>query len=214
MPLAEPVIDLPTNVRQRMVLSVDGRPRQNAHRVEVRLVRKGPDIASSDFDQDRPIVLNVGSDIITMIGSPQVEPSDAEVPNVTYAGSMLNVPKCLIKRGQQISVSLLVDGTPSLTRQQVLLRNVKPKRFTGEGPRLGKVEKTGIWVTFVALLYLVLFLLVEAFTPLDEEPWWSQIARPILGWLWGAYVILAVALSVGRGIGKAHSWYRRRPRKD
>lgn len=134
MPVAVRVIDAPPAARARMVLSVDGTVREHPHRVEVQLICKGPkDIASSDFDQDRPIILDVGADIITTIGSPQVEPSDAEIPNVTCAGRTLSVPKCLIRRGQRISVSLLVDGAPNLTRQQIRLHNVTPKGSAARG---------------------------------------------------------------------------------
>ncbi|MFG2761524.1 hypothetical protein [Streptomyces wuyuanensis] len=214
MPVAVPIINAPDDVRSQIVLSVDDKVREHPHRVEVQLIcSRGPhDIASSDFDKERPIILNVGANIITMIGQPQVEPWDAEVPEVRYAGKMLTVPECLIRRGQRISVSLLVDGTPKLTRQQIVVKDVTPKRFVGEGPRLGLLAQAGIVAVGVALLCLMLFIAVEAVTPLDETTWWREIVTPALGALWLFAIFLGVANSVSGGIRRVHSWYRRRPR--
>lgn len=98
-----------SNTRDLKVLYGDEQLRQ-PNIVWLRLISRGRrDIRSEDFDQGRPILLNVGARIIAVLGSTS-DPKRADMPKVAIDGKTLTVGPDLIRKRQTLGFVLLVDG--------------------------------------------------------------------------------------------------------
>jgi hypothetical protein len=112
--------DLPAG---RLQLMLDEKPVASPHVVTLTLVNKGRrDIRSSDFDQRRPIILDLGVKIIDILNLADLEFVDMLDQQATFGPA-------LIRGGQRITIDLLVDGKPNLqVRQSLADVKVRPQR--------------------------------------------------------------------------------------
>ncbi len=89
--------------------------------VSIRLVSRGRrDIGSDDFDQDRPLAIDLGVPIVKRLTS---EPAP-EIPQsaIRVEGTRLLLGPCLIRRRRVMSFAFLVDGgRPRLSHESYLL---------------------------------------------------------------------------------------------
>jgi hypothetical protein len=89
--------------------------------MELRMqVRSRRDIRASDFDQDRPLVFQLGATVVGGIGYEGTMPIIEEAGK-NLAGSVLAIYPRLIRRGDGFRTSLLLDGKPRITVQNSLV---------------------------------------------------------------------------------------------
>lgn len=101
--------------------------------VSVRLVSQGRrDIASDDFDQERPLAIDLGVPIVKRLATE----SAPEIPEsaIRVEGSKLMFGPCLIRKRQVMSFAFLVDGgRPQLSHEDYLLNvDVRQSAESGE----------------------------------------------------------------------------------
>lgn len=113
-----------TEVEGKLELPDDTKP-HNLYVVTLRLSNRGRmDIPSSDFDQGAPIRFDIASRIFS-VAAVVSTPATAPIPPVTVVGGSLLVGPGLILRGQQIEITLFVEGPyRSLTSVQTPLIDV------------------------------------------------------------------------------------------
>ncbi|WP_159053441.1 hypothetical protein [Streptomyces regalis] len=158
------------------------------------------DVASSHFDGDLPILLDVGAPIVEILGITS-QPTSLHVPAVVIDDTAVKIAPGLIARGQTISFSLLVDGpAPTLSCRASLVdvtvqEKREPTRQQSPGDQLALVK--GIKITVLALAVLTF---LQALT---------DLATPALSMVGPGAIALAliVAITVWE---LARMWARRR----
>jgi len=121
---------------QLRVIYGEGEHERQLHRarvVRLRLVsRSVKDIPTSAFDDRAPLIIDLGTPVLAILGDPGLDRSSD--PPIAERDNQVEITPRLIKKGQVITINALVDGMP---RIQVLspLIDVRVK------------EKTGSWLT-------------------------------------------------------------------
>lgn len=116
--------------------------------------RSRRDIKSSDFDQGKSVIFDIGVPVKTVVGG--ITPSEPAAASADIEGNTVKLAPSLIKRGNVLRLNLLVDGRPTLSCQSSLI-DVTVKRQEA-GKRL-------LWLYWIsglsafATIVLVLFLL-------------------------------------------------------
>lgn len=120
LPISIPLLSLPP--RPDLEVIYKGQSLQHPHTVMVNLINSGRrDISSGSFDQQKPIVLDIGVPIVDLLGEERHR-------ELVVDGTAVKIPPRLIRRREEISISLLCDGQrPSLTCQSHLI-DVKVKK--------------------------------------------------------------------------------------
>ena len=95
--------------------------------------RSRRDIRSVDFDQDKPLVFDLGAKILAVVGTDLSRPSAGAF---SIDGNRVELPPCLIRRGQLLRISLLTDGEPRLTCHNPLA-DVEVQLSTGSQGNIG-----------------------------------------------------------------------------
>lgn len=135
-----------------------GQALRDPHVLDIRLTNSGRrDIASSHFDSQLPIQLDVGAPIVEILGI-TLEPASLHMPTVVMDGAALKIAPGLIARGQTLSFSLLVDGpTPCLScRASLIDVTIHERRDANRQPGPSYVKTAlvglgiGVLVPFVA----------------------------------------------------------------
>lgn len=86
-------------------------PVRNPHVVRVRLASRGrKDIRSEDFDQSRPLVLDVGADIVAQISA---QSAPEPLPKLIVDGTSIKLGPDLIRKRQTVTITVLTDGASS-----------------------------------------------------------------------------------------------------
>jgi hypothetical protein len=103
----------------------DGRQLADPYLLEVTLTARGRrDIPSSAFDQGRPMVFDLGDEIVKVL-QVRCSPAASLAPPVTHEDSTLRVGPELVGRHQTTTISVLVDGDrPRLVCTQPVLAQV------------------------------------------------------------------------------------------
>lgn len=103
----------------------EGRLLTDPHLLEVTLTARGRrDIPSSAFDQGRPLVFDLGAEIIKVL-QVRCNSTTSPAPPVDHEGRTLRVGPELIGRRQTTTIAVLVDGdNPSLECTQSALAQV------------------------------------------------------------------------------------------
>ncbi|MGO9194827.1 MAG: hypothetical protein ACLP8X_41115 [Streptosporangiaceae bacterium] len=81
--------------------------------------RSRSDIPSSDFDQGKPLLFDVGVPIMALLSIEGLQADLLERPHIN--GSHIEVGPTLILRRQMIRFNMLTDGRPSLTWRSLLI---------------------------------------------------------------------------------------------
>jgi len=144
-------------VRDTVQIRVDGQVLQSAQVVELYLINRGRrDIPTEAFDQKRPLRIDVGASIVKVLNrvdSPGVRP-----PQITSEDSALTLGPDLFKRGQAVSVSLLVDGSePTVTIPESPFIDIAVLELPAVN---GQPAFTGPWNTAAAAVVAAAFGLV------------------------------------------------------
>lgn len=114
-----PLLSLPT--RPDLEVLYKGHSVQNPRVLMISLANSGRrDISSSMFDQQRPIVFEIGIPIVDVLGEDRHGELVVEETSV-------RIPPRLIRRKEEISISLLCDGRQPQLRCESHLIDVKVK---------------------------------------------------------------------------------------
>jgi hypothetical protein len=146
----------------RVIYGEGDRERQldQARVVRLRLVsRSVKDIPTAAFADRAPLIIDLGTPVLAILGDH--EPTQPPRPSITEDGNQVQIMPRLIKRGQVITINVLVDGIPNI---QVLspLIDVRVSEKTGSWlAKLGKrsadtdpggASDFGVWPVFIAAL--------------------------------------------------------------
>jgi hypothetical protein len=134
------------------------------HVVSVRVEsRSRRDIRGTDFESDKPLVIDVGTPILKIL---DCETGGTAMPAVCVgtSGSALNIGPALIKRHQVIAVNLLTDAKPQLTCPNPPLADVtiKQRRIEDFHPAIWKIMATPLLLAQLICIGLIgLIALIE-----------------------------------------------------
>ena len=133
MPTAAPL--LPSRAPSALDVRFDGLRLANPSVVEVRLTsRSRKDIPSGRFNDDEPIVLDVGVGIVTLLSATS---NIDTMPPVKVKDTELHIGPGLIRKRQTLTYTLLTDGqAPDLTCRSPLIDvEMRPQRGAEERQR-------------------------------------------------------------------------------
>jgi hypothetical protein len=110
MPVSAPLMSAPPGVRTDLRVLHGDKELADPHLLAIRLVSRGRrDIPSSSFDQDRPLLIDVGIPIIAVLET-TFAPSEAPFPKVVAVGSELRIGPDLIRKRQAMDFLVLANG--------------------------------------------------------------------------------------------------------
>ena len=129
---------------------------QDPHILKVRLIsRSRGDIPSSAFDQERPVILDIGIPIVAML------PPDGEVgrlPKIEYDGSALKVGPDLIGKRQEMVFTVLADGSDAKLSCESHLVNVRVRKQPSADripypaiPAIAVPVIAGVWIAVISI---------------------------------------------------------------
>ena len=124
--------------------------------------RSRRDIRSTDFDDGRPLIFDLGVKITAIVG---LGPTGPAAEALSIAGSSVQLSPFLIRRGRVLRLSLLTEGEPHLTCQSPLadvkVEAYKPRMVltvTVGASRLGLVALAASWLVAPAFWWVMLGL--------------------------------------------------------
>jgi hypothetical protein len=101
-------------------LTYRGRELINPYAATLRLESKGRrDIRSADFDQNKPLVFDLGVPIVAVVGGSETFAIPAET--ISIDGNSVKVAPTLIRPGVALRLSLLTEGQPHITPRSPLI---------------------------------------------------------------------------------------------
>ncbi len=122
-------------------VTLGDRTLENPYVVALRVEsRSREDIRSSDFDQGKPLVFDLGAEIVTALAI--WADSDDTAP--TIEGSKIKIEPALIKKGQVLHFNLLTDGPSRLSFFSPLV-NVK---VVEQDARYRRLNRRRIWTGY------------------------------------------------------------------
>jgi len=128
LPEVTPMLAAPDGVRADLELRHRGEVLKEPFLASVLLACQGnTDIASGDFDQQEPIQLDLGVDIIAILGT-ATRPEGLRAPTVRVDGTALMVGPSFFARQQTLLLTVLVDGEPALTMESSVVAAI-PERL-------------------------------------------------------------------------------------
>jgi hypothetical protein len=153
--------------------------------VSVRLVSRGRrDIGSADFDDHRPLAIDLAVPIVKRLAAEPVP--DIPESAIETDGSRLLLGPCRIRKRQAMSFAFLVDGDQPLLTHEDYLLNVDVRQIADSGePPTGLI----MWAMVAALAVLTPGLL---FATSDGPVWAAGLSMT------AAAAILAAASAVAR----------------
>ncbi len=156
-PPATPLLASGTRSIADLEVRHDGRQLADPCLLEVTLIARGRrDIPSSAFDQGRPLVFDLGAEIVKVL-QVRCSPASSLVPPVTNEGSDLRVGPELVGSRQITTISVLLDGDrPHLVCTQPVLAQVT---LIHRDPQYGFS-----WATTAALVATVVAVLASVVT--------------------------------------------------
>ncbi|GAB4052716.1 hypothetical protein [Catellatospora paridis] len=118
VPTATPVVQTRNRVSGLQVLK-DGVPLDNPYVVELTIAsRSRRDIPSSAFDQNKPLVLDLGAEVVEVL-SHGMTPSGATPWTWDQTnGRQIAVGPCRLGKNERLTIALLVGGRPVVTNPQ------------------------------------------------------------------------------------------------
>jgi hypothetical protein len=151
-----PLLTAPDGVRDDLELKHRGRLLERPYVIELVIVGRGRrDIPRDAFDNGEPIRLDLGVPIVELLQSTTSDSdSSRPVPQVRVDGTALAVGPVLIGRRQELVLSALVEGKPSL-RCEAALTDVRVQQRLPPNPIVFDVR----YRTFA--ISLVIFLVVQ-----------------------------------------------------
>jgi hypothetical protein len=133
----------PQQTRQDVQVLFRDKPLHNPRVLSVRLTARGRrDIRSSDFDQSKPLALDVGVRIVGVLGSKNM-PAPCE-------GTRFLVGPALIRKRQSMTYTVLADGPGAhLTCDSPLIDVVVREQVKNDRQRASKLNKVSIYSAWI-----------------------------------------------------------------
>jgi hypothetical protein len=194
IPTVTPILSSAADpARSDLQVTLRGEIITEPHVVSVRLDSRGRrDIRSTDFDQDKPLVLDVGARIVAVLARKSF-PESLPAPVITSdGGTKVSLGPTLIRRRQTMQIDLLVDGpNPVLTCESplvdVAVREQRPE-----------VQSLPRWIVItmrVIILASLAAFVVVFFVPLPRNPaqtpsWWDYTTNLLLMIIFAAVAVL------------------------
>jgi hypothetical protein len=122
------LLTAPSDAKGSLELRYKNTVLTNPYIVRTNIMFRGrQDIASEDYDNARPLDLNLGSQIIELL-EVESKPTTALVPSVKYKDTSLQVGPSLMVSGQKVIITALVDGGRPTLNITSPLKNVRLRR--------------------------------------------------------------------------------------
>ncbi|MPY59538.1 hypothetical protein [Streptomyces spongiae] len=121
-------------------------------------------IKTGDFDAGEPLVVELGAEIVDIVNVAS-SPQDARKPNEAIKdGTRLKIPPSLIAKDQQVTYSVLVDGTGKRLGLQNSIAEWKPVEIpAGQSQETRKLRRAQVSLRWTAVMMAV-FVLVVTFS--------------------------------------------------
>lgn len=131
---------------------------QDPYILIVRLIsRSRRDIPSDIFDQNRPIILDVGVPIIALLPS---DDNNDPSPKFEYSGSVLKIGPDLIGRRQDMTFTILADGASARLESEAHLINGRVL----EQPSSRQIQTRARWMSVGLGVIVVAFYIPSLLT--------------------------------------------------
>jgi hypothetical protein len=120
--LAAPLLHAPIDIDPQLRVVRRGKTLANPHVIELRIVNHGRrDLPSADFDNGNPLRLDLGTKIVTLLGT-AFEPQGSPNLTVLAKGKVLEIGPGLIRKRMEMRFIVLVEGPDiNLTCQSPLV---------------------------------------------------------------------------------------------
>lgn len=139
------------------------------HLVEIRFKYNGrSDISAADWDGGKPMKIDVHVPIVSMIEAKSF-PAHYSTPEAKIGGSIITLEPGLIRRNQEISFTVLVDGYPRLSVDSHII-NVKVSART---PFTMPLPPTPTLFLYSVLVCAA--IIISAFLDLAKQTTWAVI---------------------------------------
>jgi hypothetical protein len=138
MPVSVPMVSShwPVLAGPPLQVTLEGDPVDDPHIVIMYIHnRSRRDIQSTDFDQNKPLVFNLGARILaTSLEGGSLNFKD----EVSFSGTEILISPTLIAGNQRVQLAIITDGAPRLTYRSPLV-GVKIREESHGGPSIGLV---------------------------------------------------------------------------
>ena len=163
-------------------------------------VRGRQDIASEDYDDGRPLNLNLGCQIIELLEI-ESKPATAPVPPVTYEGTAIHVGPGLLVNRQKVTIAVLVDGGRPTLEIISPLKNVKLRKEREDDQEVALLMMGPQNALAIGVIAGLAAFYIQQFTP--------HPLNLIAGWLAVVLLFLAVACQVWMIFSLTHKLMKR-----
>jgi hypothetical protein len=125
----------PHSARQDLQVLYGGKPLADPRVVRIRLrTRCRRDILSTDFDQDAPIVLDLGVPIVAKLAQ-ETGPGRLALPSIRVEDKRIEIGPALLRKRQTITVTVLCDGPNPRMRLTVPIGDVRARPESYDYPK-------------------------------------------------------------------------------
>jgi hypothetical protein len=192
-------------VGKELQVTLAGQILTDPHVVSVAIAnRSRRDIRNADFEEGRPLRLNVGTPIVKFLDSYTGGPAMPEI-KLDTENTMITIVPCLINRRQVITLDLLTDGPVSLSCENPPLADVTIRDGS-------KDDVEPLWM---ARVFPIIWLLILGGVVLYAIPTTRHGPLPgalILAGFSASFVSIIIALTIGAiregGLSVRRPWTR------
>lgn len=180
-------------------------PVRSPHVAELRVRCKGRgEIASKDFDGERPLVFDLGAPVVAVISTNQ---AGTKVPDehLSTEDSQVRISPCVIRRGPVLSMEFLTEGRPILTcdgDSNPLIHGVKVRDSTAETLRVN-ISLAVLYLAGMGLLAFAVFGLGWDRSVWGEKDFLAAASFALFS-VPGAFVLMWAAWERGPGRNRPH----------
>jgi len=136
--------------------------------VTVQLESRGrQDIASSSFDQGKPLVLDLGVPIVDLLAAESDAKGAAPASQMNVDTTALRIGPSLIKNRHVLTYTVLVDGEPDLTCHAALENVVVRASDLLESE--ARLSWTSVILSTVSLLVIIVLTVLRATDVIDDD---------------------------------------------
>jgi hypothetical protein len=203
MPVDAPLVSGSDRMGPGLEVRYTGKPLTDPRILEIHLASRGSrDIPSDVFDQGRPLVLDVGIPIVTVLQSTSV-PASAPVPDIETEGQTLKVGPGLIQKGQALTFTVLADGPSAQLTCQSYLINVKIREQRRDQLIQLSIRRITGWAI---VIFLIWYLLTD---PVGAAQALTDIGNAIVVYIsTPVYVGLTVLVGIAILVFRSVNWGR------
>lgn len=156
MPVSYPLLPAWPGMSSGLRVFHNGRALKDPHVYEIYLAVHGrKDIPSSAFDQGKPICLDIGVPIATLLEVTH-DPATAPIPKAQARNRCIEVSPGLIRKRQTMSFTVLADGPDARLNCKSSLVDVRVKRQQEYDNRRGMFQRVLMWTIVILVAVWIL----------------------------------------------------------